>query len=114
MKIHAGLQQVFRIKREQGVLGRVVTDPEKSGEPLAAVADSGPLYMRARGICCCVESEHSGRERAKAKDPPPSASAQQVLAHQPSEKNKEHNIDQLKAPHRLQSEQVREIGPAGQ
>src|ERR1700730_17053538 len=76
MKVHARLQQIFRIQREYCILRSVITDPEKTGNPFAAVADSRPLDMRAGGIGGHVESEHAGGERAKAKDPSPSASAQ--------------------------------------
>jgi hypothetical protein len=44
----------------------------------------------------------------------PDASAKQVLSQQASQEDKEHNIDQMKAPHRLQAEQVSEVGIAGQ
>src|ERR1700682_2123620 len=71
MQIYAGLQHIFGIEREQGVLRSVITDPDKRGQPFASVPDSGPLNVRARGVRYRVDSKHSNRERAKANDPTP-------------------------------------------
>src|ERR1022692_4496032 len=78
MLVLAVPQHVIRVERKQGILGRMVAHPKKSGGPVLAITGARPFDMRTRRELTLLQEPHGHHQRDKQAEPPPGAALEGI------------------------------------